>query len=373
MSVLLITAIIAGFFAVVANQQYKLATEIHKVRKNGKLNLSSYYLFVFLSIATLAVVSGLRFAVGSDYGSYYWGYPRWEMEFAERWKNWDEPGLSTLAKLLYPISQDGGFFIFTLAVITIFLFGFTIARNTDNYFFCLAIYIFTSWTGCFNGTRQFLAAAILFAGHKLILDRKFIKFCILVFIAASFHITALIMLPMYFLITEVLDLKKITLIMSTGIALIFSYDFLFELLGFIKDSETGGAETSYAQREIHPLRILIALAPIIVYFFLLFQKKGFTGRENFYMGFIFVRAAVIFGTSNSAYLNRAGIYFAPFIAIALALLVNKFPKNQQFIIKATIIILYLIVWIYIDISKIDWHWMWDRPAYQNKYAYLTES
>lgn len=369
MKVLLITAVLAGIFAAFASYQYKLATTLHKTHKNGKPNLTSYYLFVFISVATLAVVSGLRYNVGSDFGAYYWGYPKWEMEFSERWQSWDEPGLSTLAKLLYPISQDGAFFIFLIAALTVSLFCITIAKNTDNYFFCLMIYIFTSWTGCFNGARQFLAAAILFAGHNLILKRKFLKFCILVFIASSFHITALIMLPMYFLITEVLDLKKITLITVTGIAMIFSYDFLFEVLGFLKDSETGGADTTYAQKEIHPLRILIALAPIIVYFFLLFQKKGFTGRENFYMGFIFVRAAVIFGTSNSAYLNRAGIYFAPFIAIGLALLVNKFPKNQQFILKAMILILYLIVWVYIDAMKIEWEWMFNRPSeFVNRYS-----
>ena len=370
MKTLLLTALIAGIFSMLASYQYRIAGSRRNLTKKGEKNLTSYYLFVFLSVATLATVAGLRYYVGTDFGAYYWGYPKWEMEFTERWQDWDEPGLSTLAKILYPISQDGAFFIFVTAALTVALFCFTIAKNTDNYAFCIMLYIFTScWNGCFNGVRQYLAAAILFAGHKLIFERKFLKFCILVFVASSFHVTALIMLPMYFLTTQVLNLKKITFIMVAGVAMIFSYDFLFELLGFMKDSETGGSDTSYAQREIHPLRILIAFAPIIVYFFLLFQKKIFTGRENFYMGFIFVRAAVIFGTSNSAYLNRAGIYFAPFIPIALSLLVNKFPKSQQFILKATILILYMIVWIYIDASGVSWNWMFDRDhAFYNRYG-----
>jgi len=369
MQTLLITALITGIFSSLANYQYRTAGSRLNLNRNGKKNLTSYYLFVFLSVATLATVSGLRYYVGTDFGAYYLGYPRWEMEFEQRWQDWDDPGLSTLAKILYPISQDGATFIFVTAALTIALFGFTIAKNTDNYFFCMMLYVFTCWTGCFNGVRQFLAAAILFAGHKLIFERKFIKFCIVVFIASSFHVTALIMLPMYFLITQVLDLKKIVFIMVSGIAMIFSYDFLFELLGIMKDSETGGSSTNYAQTDIHPLRVLIAFSPVIVYFFLLFQKKHFTGRENFYIGFIFVRAAVTFGTSNSAYLNRASIYFTPFIPIALCLLVNKFPKNQQFILKAIILILYLIVWIYIDVSGITWLWVFNRDgSFTNMYA-----
>ncbi len=370
MNVLITTAIIAGLFAAIATRQYNVAIATNNLSgKSEKKNFTSYYFFVFLCVALLACVAGLRYYVGTDFGSYYWAYPRWESQFGARWRNWDEPGLSTLAKVLYPISQDGASFIFVTAVLTICIFVFTISKNTDDFFFAAMLYIFTSWIGCFNGVRQFLAAAILFAGHKLILERKFLKFCFVVFIASSFHITALIMLPMYFLITPVLDLKKITFILVAGIAMIYSYDFLFKILGIMKDSETGGADSNYAQREIHPLRIVIAFAPIVLYFFLLFQKKHFTGKENFYMGFIFVRAAVIFGTSNSAYLNRASIYFAPFIALTLPLLVKKFPKNQQALLKAIILVLYFIVWYYVDVSGLKWHWIWDRDTpFYNKYA-----
>ncbi len=370
MKVLLLTAFIAMLFAGFATRQYNVAIAASKLSENsGKKNLSTYYFFVFLCVALLACVAGLRYYVGTDFGAYYWGYPLWESEFAIRWQKWDEPGLPTLAKILYPISQDGAIFIFATASLTVSLFTFTIAKNTDDFFFTTALYIFTCWTGCFNGVRQFLAAAILFAGHKLILERKFIKFCIVVFIASSFHVTALIMLPMYFLITQVLDLKKITFILVAGVAMIYSYDFLFQILGIMKDSETGGADTSYAQNEIHPLRIVIAFAPIALYFFLLFQKKGFTGKENFYMGFVFVRAAVIFGTSNSAYLNRASIYFAPFIPMALPLLVKKFPKNQQALLKAIILVLYFIVWYNIEVSGLQWTWMWDRDTpFYNRYG-----
>lgn len=369
MKVMLLTALVSGLFAAFASYQYELANSSKHV-KNRKSNLTTYRLFVFLSAATLITVAGLRYYVGTDYGGYYNGYPRWYQEFKSSWQNWDEPGLPTIAKLLYPISEDGAVFIFVLAALTIGLFCFTIAKHSDTFFFSLMLYIFTScWSGCFNGVRQYLAAAVFFAGHHLMYERKFIKFCLLVFAAASFHITALVLLPMYFLITQVLDLKKIVFIIVSGITLIFSYDFLFQLVGVMKDNETGGAETGYAQNEIHPLRILIALAPVLLYFLLLLQQKGFTGTENFYMGLIFVRAAFIFATSNSAYLNRVDIYFTPFICIGLSKLVQKFPKEQQFLLKSITLILYLIVWYYIDASQTEWWWILDREGgYINKYA-----
>lgn len=369
MSVMITTALVVAVFALMANVQYKQSTNISIRNNSTNPSLSSYYLFVIFAALTLILVAGFRYGVGSDYGSYYWGYPRWESECLSRLQVWDEPGLSVLAKMVYWISEDGAFFIFLTSAITISLFVFTYAKHTDDFFFVIMLFIFTScWNGSFNGVRQYLAAAIVFAGHRLIFDRKFIRYCILIFIASSFHVTALIMLPMYFIITKNLDFKKIIFILVFGIALVFSYDFLFDVIGVMKDNETGGSDTSYAQNEIHPLRIAIAFAPILVYFFLALQNKLFSDEENFYICFMFVNAAVILGTANSAYLNRAGIYFRPFIPLSLCCLTNKFDKKQQMLIKTIILVLYAIVWIYIDASGVEWRWMFDRPVYYNRYA-----
>ncbi|MBQ4104915.1 MAG: EpsG family protein [Clostridia bacterium] len=363
MTVMVFTAIAVGIFALIANNQNTRATSPYTKTNPEHKRPTTYWLFVFICTAILACVAGLRYYVGTDYGSYYRGYANTAAEFTELIKTWDEPGLSVIAKFLMFFSEDGAVFVFALAAITVFLFVFMLAKHTDDFFFVVMLYIFTScWSGCFNGARQYLAAAILFAGHRYIFERKFIHYCIVVFLASSFHITALIMLPMYFIITKRLSLQKIVFILVSGIALVYSYDFLFGLVGILKDSETGGADTTYAQNDIHPLRIAIAFAPIVLYLFFALQKKTFSEEENFYMGFIFVRAAIIFGTANSAYLNRVGIYFAPFIPLALEVLINKFDKKQQPLIKAIILILYAILWIYIDASQTEWGWVFNRDG-----------
>lgn len=363
MQVMVLTAVAVAFFAFLANRQYAHAHAVNPVTgKQNSKNLTSYYLFVIICIIILATVGGLRYYVGTDYGVYYHGYPKYIESFMERIQTWDEPGIAIIAKVVSLVYNDPGAFMFVNTAITVFLFGITIARYTDDFFFVIMLYIFTScWSGCFNGVRQYLAAAILFAGHRLIFNRKFIKYCIVVFLAASFHISALIMLPMYFLITENLDIKKIVFIMASGVALIFSYDFMFELVGIIKDTEADFTD-AYSQHQINPLRVFIALSPILLYFFLVLQKRTFSGEENFYMGFIFVRAATIIATKNSAYLNRVGLYFDPFASLSLLFLVKKFDKNQQLIIKAVIIILYAITWLLVDASKINWYWVFDRAG-----------
>ncbi len=365
MQVMIITAVAVGFFAYLANRQYNHAFAVNPVTgKQGSKKLTSYYLFATICIIILASVGGLRYYVGTDYGAYYHGYAKYAESVIERIQTWDEPGIAIIAKIVSLVYDDPGAFMFACTAITVFLFGFTLARHTDDFFFVIMLYILTScWSGCFNGVRQYLAAAILFAGHRLIYERKFIKFCIVVFLAASFHVTALIMLPMYFLITEKLDIKKIVFIMASGVALVFSYDFLFELVGVLKDTEASFTDSAYHQEQINPLRILIALSPVLLYFFLVLQKRTFSGEENFYMGFIFVRASTMIATFNSAYLNRAGIYFEAYTALSLLFLVNKFDKNQKLIVKATVLILYGFLWFWFLITgSLNWYWVFDRAS-----------
>ncbi|MBQ9742158.1 MAG: EpsG family protein [Ruminococcus sp.] len=372
MTVMIVTVIAVAVFALLANSQYKRATAIAHLSDGEKPKLTSYYLFVFICAAILAGVAGLRFYVGADFGGYYWGYLKWLGRFDESIRNWSEPGLSVLAKILYIFTDDGAYFILLTSVLTVFMFVFPMAKYSEDFFFVVMLYVFTScWSGAFNGVRQYMAAAVFFAGHRLLYERKFIRYCILVFLAASFHITALIMLPMYFIISQHLNYKKIFFIIVFGIVLVFSYDTLFSFMGVLQDDPTStSADTTYAQNEIHPLRIAIAFAPILLYLFMSIQNKEFSGEENFYICFMFVNAAVIFGTANSAYLNRAGIYFRPFIPLSLYHLVNKFDKSQQLLLKSVILILYAIVWIYIDAVGVEWSWVFERgEEFFNKYGY----
>lgn len=363
MLVMILTAIAVGFFALIATGQYRRATSHPHLDDNGKPNLTSYYFFVIVCVAILATVAGLRHYVGADYGGYYWRYPNWSAELEDRLREWDEPGLSVLARLLSFFTDDGAYFILLISVITITFTVFPMSKHTDDFFMSVMLYIFTGcWDITFNAVRQCVAAAIIFAGHRLIYERKFIKFCILVFIAASFHISALIMLPLYFLVTKNLNFRKIAFIMIAGIALSLSYDFIFSALGVAKGEETIGT-SQYAQNEINPLRVGIAFAPVILYLFHYLQKKQFSGEENFYISMLFINASLIFATSNSAYLHRVTIFFTPFICIAMVSLTTKFDHKQHFLMKSLILILYSIVWYFASLASMEeWQWIFQRTT-----------
>ena len=372
MEVYLWTALAVAIFSALATNQFKKQTTEHPsiTARNYNHNLTAYFIFVFICALILVCVAGLRHNVGADYGGYYWRYPQWSEQFEERLKKWDEPGLSLIARFLHNFSSDGAVFIFTQSAIIISLYTFTYAKNTDNFFFCILLYIFCGcWAGSFNAVRQYLAGAVLFCGHRLMYERKFFKFCLMVFAASAFHITALVMLPMYFIVSKNLSFKKILFIIVFGIVIVYSYDILFDLIGVIKDEDTGGELSAYATNSINPLRIAIAFCPVLMYFVLKILKTDFGSEENFYISLIIINAALIFGTKDSAYLNRITIYFSPFIPLAINHLTKKFNKEYRTLLLILIITLYAILWYNTSVRGETWAWIFERTEpFYNKYG-----
>ena len=179
----------------------------------------------FFMIAILALVAGLRYNVGTDYYNYYTGY--YYFKTASLQLN-DEPGIKIIAKLASLLYDDPGMMMFLAAVITVVLMTVTIVRNSEMGWISIMLYIFLCcWHGCFNGVRQYLAAAVLFAGHCFIKKRKLVYWCIVVFIASMFHITAVVGLIFYFFPQIKISLKQVVL----SVTLIYigtrAYDFWF--------------------------------------------------------------------------------------------------------------------------------------------------
>lgn len=75
-------------------------------------------------------------------------------------------------------------------------------KYSNNYI--LSVYLFIA-SGChigwmMNGLRQFLAVSIIFAATSLLIERKYIKLIIIILIASTIHSSALIMIPVIFIV-----------------------------------------------------------------------------------------------------------------------------------------------------------------------------
>lgn len=317
-------------------------------------------IFFFLACAVLVFVGGCRFFIGSDYFAYYGWYKDYASSFFERLREFDEPGLSFVFWLTTKVWNDGFACIFVVAAITILLVLKVLRDNTDNIAVGVILYALICWTGTFNGLRQALAVAIFFCGFPYLRDKKIIKFGIIVFLAFLCHKSALVMALLYFVVHRKTDAKNIIILAIASVAVIYSYDRVFDFTNELLDKEIN-TEGEYISRSVNLLRVAANMAPGI-YFVAMNWKKEADEKSNFYLNLLIIHGLIALITLNSAYLARLNMYTAPFVVISICELVKREKENRT-ITEIIVIILYFAFELYEVYNSVDlspFKWIWER-------------
>lgn len=314
-------------------------------------------LAVMLSLI-LILVAGLRHGVGTD----YWAYYRTRVtDWQTVWNaliRYSEPGIRLLSKITRDISDTGTGLIFLSALITIGIYCTVIYRHSPLYLVSMLVFLFLGdWAGSFNGVRQYLAAAILFAGHRLILERKLAPYLAVVFLASLFHRTALVMILPYFLFTRKPDMTQLVILAVGALVIRLSYDLVFSLIGNLKNTIID-LQDDYMTRDINPLRIAVCFIPIVLYF-LSGDRRNMNREQGFYINALFFNAFAMLASAGSAYLGRIGLYTGATVALGYAHLFRMIPgtRNRRIVLLSVMGIL-LLYWIY-SLWGGAFHWIFE--------------
>ena len=168
-------------------------------RETGGLKYAFILITVFL---------GVRYMYGSDYPAYLElfrqynsdGIPIWDIKGMLNSDVYGEIGWQILNKLFGPFGYFG--LIFSLSVFENIVIYKLIERNVPAQWYWLAIIVYLLNTrffliGACSMERQWLAICVFIIAVKYIEQRRLIPYVLLVLLAASFHRSALILLPFY--------------------------------------------------------------------------------------------------------------------------------------------------------------------------------
>lgn len=312
--------------------------------------------FVILVGTILTLAAGLRFAVGTDYGNYarlYQGYVN------DWWNNvltFNEPGLSIIAKISSLFNSDYAGMFFLVSLITIPLYVRTIYKNCDSFWLGITLYLLSGeWQHSFNGIKQYLAAAILFSGYRFLINREFKKYLLVVLLASCFHISALVMLLLYFFVPIKFGLKTAILMIISVIVIQYSYDFMFNMISNIdatfsfSDYVTGGVKWQ---------RVAVSFAPFILLLFM--SKDDKSDKEtNALINLISINAVIMIACSNSRYLTRLSYYTQIYPCLAIPRFIRSFDDKQKHFFVIITILLYAVFW-YIETKDTLFFWIFNR-------------
>lgn len=209
-----------------------------------------------------------------------------------------------------------------------------------------------SWM--FNGMRQFLVVAIMFACTGLILKNKPLLYILIVCVLATIHKSAFILIPMYFIAQgEPWNKRTLIFIGCIVLAMLFTSKFTNLLTDVVEQTDYATSVNEFKNTDdgTNPIRILVESIPIILAFIYRDKIKDKLTpiiKLSINMSLIASGLYIISKVASSGILlGRLPIYFSMYNLILLPwLLRNIFEKKEKDLIYYIMIVCYFSFFYY---------------------------
>lgn len=297
----------------------------------GKISKINEVVFIFIVIIIFILVSGLRNNIG-DTGAYMHSYSLLG-EFTGFKPTTKDKGFTMFQLILYNINSDPQFLIVVTSLITQFLNMYTLAMYRNYYELQVYMY-FTSgyFLVTMNGIRQSMVAAILFSVTHLIEKGKFIPYLLIVLFISNMHASALIMIPVYFIVRqEAWSRETKIVIVLASIGFLFFYQLMphiFDALGESSYAEyedsmmNGGGGSSF-------MRVIVNSVPVILAYIKRDLLKEKWKDSNIFVNMSLINLIIVtFGLYNWIFV-RFSIYFQLYNFVLLPYLIKNCIENRK--------------------------------------------
>ena len=234
--------------------------------------------------------------------------------------------------LLKKLGFDWHFFLGSIAVFSGLCIYYGISKFSDNVSYSVFLFITSlEFYWLFNGIRQFVVAAMFFAAFRLVVEKKFIKFLLLVFVMYFIHSTAIILIPIYFIVNmKNWDIGiSICIIVTRAIVLIFPG----KVNVWIDDAFSDYDYLNAVQDDdgVNILRVAVSLVtPVLAYIY----RKDIARYNNPYINVMVNFSLITAGlyaigyVTSGIYVGRLSIYTELFNILLLPFIICRVSSKK---------------------------------------------
>lgn len=279
--------------------------------------------------------------------------------------------LASIPQIIVGDGQDKGFavlntvlkafignrdIIFFIIIAALCMLCVTFAYQKYSYSFALSIFLFVISTDAyqwlFNGIRQFIPAAVLFACMGLILKKKYIPLIIIILIVSTVHLSALLMIPCIFIVQGKPWNKKTMLFLVAVVVIILFVDRFTDVLETLLANTQYDDVTEQFQYDdgTNLLRVLVYSVPPVL---ALIGRKQIEKMDSpiislsVNMSIISMGIYIVSMFTSGIYIGRLPIYFSLYNYILLPWeLDNLFTKRSAILLKIAMTVFYAVFCYY---------------------------
>lgn len=228
------------------------------------------------------------------------------------------------------ITSNRYVFILLYTFIIYYLFYLSLKEYCVNYTFGMILFMSLMFFFTFTYLRQMVGVGFAWFAIRYVYKKELYKFIICVLVAASFHNSAIILFPLYFLPIKRFSQQSIIIIMSLCLALGLSGgpSALFSLYGDVTDMQY--RTDSYAEQEIGFRYEYIIEALVFLYFILKNYSLIPTTKKNIVLlntslGFCAILLLFVLSLNG----GRLGWYYLIGIISTLSLIAKNVKRDSS--------------------------------------------
>lgn len=294
-----------------------------------------------LLAAGLTVFVGLRYQVGTDWGNYLrlYFYPASQMSFIQALGSSD-PGYVLINWAATHIGA--GSWLVNLFSATVFSTGLTLfCRRLPEPVLALVVAIpYLVIVFAMGYDRQAVAFGFVLCALTYLLDRRLIGFIVLMGVAAAFHKSAVILVPLAILANA--ERKFWTGFWVSLSGIVFYWLFLAERMAGLWQQYV---ESSYSEAsEGGPIRVAMNVLPAVL--LLIFYKRFAIDREERKLWLwiaIFSLACLPLVFQAPTAVDRVALYFTPIQLVVFSYLPQLVRPESRVLVRGAIMGFYALV------------------------------
>lgn len=282
--------------------------------------------------------------------------------------------LNELGEYMQNVTKDRGFSILSifiktivgnhtviylgaLATIQLLALASVLRKYSSNFIMALFLFVATtdylSWMH--NGIRQFTAVTLVFAATGLMLKKKYIPLICVILIASTIHGSALLMIPIIFVVQgKPWNKKTMLAIFAFVAAIVFADNFTNLLDTLLMDTQYTNVVTdwqTWGDDGTNPIRVLVYSIPTILSLVGLRYIKDANDKVidlACNMGILSTMFYCLSAVTSGIFIGRLPIYCSMY-ATGILLpweLDNMFTKESEKMLKIIMVVAFLVFYYY---------------------------
>ncbi|MGV3488741.1 MAG: EpsG family protein [Tuberibacillus sp.] len=307
---------------------------------------------IFMVMATLVIVSGLRKNIGDTY-FYKYTYTITQFDLA----NIDfkgEFGFYFLQYLLHKITDDPQILVFTTALVTDVLIVLVLYKYSRMIEISLFVFIASGlFTVTMNGIRQSLAAAIIFAATKYLLDGHWKKFMVVVLLASTIHHSAIVFIPIYFLVRRKAWTKMTFLMLIMAVIITLEFNTFSSIIFGALDSTKYGEYSASTEGGANIIRAFVTAVPLLIAYLGREKLRELWPKSDMIVNLSLLSLIFMIVATRNWIFARLDIYFDLYQLILISWILLLFRKQERPFIYYGLLICYLIYFFYDQVITLN--------------------